>query len=55
MCPEVVPERAALGVFGKVVPASHPLSDCDRVEVYRPLGADPREARRARAKADSRR
>lgn len=55
MCPEVVPERAALGVFGKAVPAHHPLCDCDRVEVYRPLAADPREARRARAKAGSRR
>jgi uncharacterized protein len=51
MCPEIVLDRAVLGVFGKVVPANHPLSDSDRVEVYRPLAADPREARRARAKA----
>jgi hypothetical protein len=51
LCPEVIPERAVLGVFGKVVSADHPLSDGDRVEVYRPLDADPREARRARAKA----
>lgn len=50
-CPEVVPERATLGVFGKVVAADHRLRDGDRVEVYRPLECDPREARRARTKA----
>jgi len=53
ICPELVPEQAVLGVFGKVVAADHRLSDGDRVEVYRPLVADPREARRARAKAAS--
>ena len=49
-CPEVVPERATLGVFGKVVVAHHRLRDGDRVEVYRPLESDPREARRARVR-----
>jgi len=53
LCPEIVPERAVLGVFGKVVPADHKLSDGDRVEVYRRLAADPRESRRARAKRSS--
>ncbi len=50
-CPEVVPECATLGVFGKVVVAHHRLRDGDRVEVYRPLESDPREARRARVRA----
>jgi len=56
LCPEIEAERAVLGVFGKVVPRDHRLSNGDRVEVYRPLLTDPREARRARAKgAGSRR
>jgi uncharacterized protein len=51
LCPEIVPESAILGIFGKVVPADHRLRDGDRVEIYRPLAADPRDARRARVKA----
>jgi hypothetical protein len=35
-----------LGIFGRRVPPGEPLRDGDRVEVYRPLMADPREARR---------
>jgi len=38
--------RLDLGVFGQVVPASRVLADGDRVEIYRPLKADPREMRR---------
>ena len=41
------------GVFGKVKPADTPLRDGDRVEVYRPLQADPKETRRRRAKHKS--
>ncbi|MDC7715539.1 RnfH family protein [Vogesella sp. LYT5W] len=40
-----------LGVFGKAVPAEHVLRDRDRVEIYRPLQADPKEVRRRRAEA----
>lgn len=39
-----------LGVFGKLVKPDQPLRDGDRVEVYRPLIADPKEVRRQRAK-----
>lgn len=39
----------ALGVFGRKVPPDHVLSPGDRVEIYRPLVADPKEARRKRA------
>ena len=39
-----------LGVFGKVAAADRPVRDGDRVEIYRPLTADPKEARRKRAK-----
>jgi putative ubiquitin-RnfH superfamily antitoxin RatB of RatAB toxin-antitoxin module len=38
-----------LGIFGRVVPEDTPVADGDRVEIYRPLAADPKEARRARA------
>ena len=38
-----------VGIYGKVVPAGTVLADGDRVEIYRPLRADPKEARRARA------
>ena len=39
-----------LGIFGKVKPADTVLRDGDRVEIYRPLQADPKETRRRRAK-----
>jgi len=41
---------AAIGIGGKVVPASRRLRDGDRVELLRPLFHDPREARRQRAR-----
>jgi len=41
--------RLAVGVFGKRVERTQPLSNGDRLEVYRPLLADPKEARRRRA------
>ncbi len=37
------------GIFGEQVPPGTRLTDGDRVEVYRPLRIDPREARRRRA------
>ncbi len=39
-----------LGIHGKLKPADTVLRDGDRVEVYRPLQADPKETRRRRAK-----
>lgn len=44
--PELGGRRLDLGVFGQVVPASRVLAAGDRVEIYRPLKADPREMRR---------
>lgn len=51
--PEIDLTRAGVGVFGKVVPPTTPLRDGDRVEIYRSLLADPKEARRERAKRSS--
>jgi len=42
-------DAAVLGVFGKIVPPDTRLRDGDRVEIYRPLLSDPKDARRARA------
>ena len=39
----------AVGVFGKRVALEHGLRPGDRVEIYRPLAIDPKEARRRRA------
>lgn len=44
-------EDAKVGVFGKAAAMTTVLSDGDRVEIYRPLIADPKEVRRQRAAA----
>ncbi len=38
------------GIWGRVQPPLTPLRDQDRVELYRPLRVDPKEARRLRYK-----
>lgn len=38
-----------VGIFGRRVALDAPLADGDRVELYRALHADPKEARRRRA------
>ena len=38
-----------LGIFGKLTSADSVLRDRDRIEIYRPLLADPKEVRRMRA------
>ena len=43
-------DPARIGVFGRVVSVTTPLRDGDRVEIYRPLRVDPKEARRRRAR-----
>jgi hypothetical protein len=42
-------EASRLGIFSRKVGPEHELCDGDRVEVYRPLLIDPKEARRQRA------
>lgn len=44
-------ERHKLGIFSRPVAPEHKLSGGDRVEIYRPLEADPKEVRRALAAA----
>ncbi|MCK6409775.1 RnfH family protein [Thauera sp.] len=48
--PEIQPDRAnKLGIFAKLVKLDTELRDRDRVEVYRPLIADPKAVRKKRA------
>jgi putative ubiquitin-RnfH superfamily antitoxin RatB of RatAB toxin-antitoxin module len=42
-------EDSKLGIFGHAVSHSQVLQEGDRVEIYRPLIADPKEVRKARA------
>ena len=42
-------DNAKLGIFAKVVAPTQALREGDRVEIYRPLIADPKEVRNARA------
>jgi putative ubiquitin-RnfH superfamily antitoxin RatB of RatAB toxin-antitoxin module len=50
-CRDLNLDRAAVGIFGKVVAADSVLRSGDRVEIYRPLVADPKQVRRRRAAA----
>ncbi|MCZ6471753.1 MAG: RnfH family protein [Gammaproteobacteria bacterium] len=47
--PEIDLESCDIGVFGKSVRPDYNLVDGDRIEIYRPLIADPKEIRRQRA------
>jgi uncharacterized protein len=47
--PEIDLGRHKLGIYGKLVTPDARLSDGDRVEVYRRLLLEPKEARRRRA------
>lgn len=49
--PEIDLARNAVGVFGERVTLDRAVEDGDRVEIYRPLVADPKEARRKRVPA----
>lgn len=48
--PEIDLARSPVGIFGRRVARDRVLADGDRVEIYRRLVADPKEARRRRAR-----
>ncbi|MCG2634788.1 MAG: RnfH family protein [Gammaproteobacteria bacterium] len=53
--PEIDLESSKLGVWGKVYPKrDRQLREGDRIEIYRPLLADPKEVRKQRAAAGKR-
>ena len=47
--PEIDLTQNKLGVYGKLSKGEAILRDKDRIEIYRPLIADPKEVRRQRA------
>ena len=47
--PEIDLTSNKVGIFGKATQLSATLHDGDRIEIYRPLIADPKEARKKRA------
>lgn len=47
--PEIIPEKAKVGVFNRAVKLKDTLRAGDRIEIYRPLIADPKTARVRRA------
>lgn len=49
MCPEIDLQAQKVGIWSKAVKPDQVLQERDRVEIYRALIADPKEARRKRA------
>jgi uncharacterized protein len=47
--PEIDLNLNQIGIFGKLSKLDAPLRNLDRIEIYRPLIADPKEARKQRA------
>lgn len=44
-------QRCAVGIWGHLVARGHTVRDGDRIEIYRELAIDPREARRRLARS----
>lgn len=49
--PEIDLTVNKVGIFSRIVELSQPLRALDRIEIYRPLTIDPKEARLLRANA----
>lgn len=47
--PEIGLSELKAGIFGAVCKLEQPVREADRIEIYRPLLHDPKEARRQRA------
>ncbi len=47
--PEIDLKQQRVGIFGEPAALNDAVHDGDRVEIYRPLRADPKEVRRRRA------
>ncbi len=49
-CPEIDLQHQRVGVFSELRSLDEAVHQGDRIEIYRPLIADPKESRRARAR-----
>ncbi len=47
--PEIVPSKAKVGIFSRPERLETLIKQGDRIEIYRPLIADPKEMRKLRA------
>ena len=47
--PELEVDKLEVGIFGKMAKLNQKVRDRDRIEIYRPLIADPKEVRKRRA------
>ena len=47
--PEIGLSELKAGIFGEVCKLDQPVKEADRIEIYRPLIHDPKDARRQRA------
>ena len=48
-CPEIDENNLTVGIWNRTCKLHQTVKDGDRIEIYRPLIADPKEARRRRA------
>jgi len=53
--PDLAEDALQAGLFSKPCQMDQPLTQGDRVEIYRPLLNDPKDARRQRAKTNNKR
>jgi len=51
--PDLDPGVARIGIFNRFCSLDTVLADGDRIEIYRPLRADPKQARRHRARREA--
>ena len=49
-CPEIELSTCRVGIYGKACSRDNVLTDGDRVEIYRSLSAEPKQARHARVR-----
>ena len=47
--PEINSSELKAGIFGEACKLDQPVKEADRIEIYRPLIHDPKDARRQRA------
>ncbi len=52
--PEIDLDNVKVGVFGKLAKMDQTVRERDRIEIYRPLIADPKEVRKRRAEEGKR-
>jgi len=47
--PEIIASEAVVGIFSKADKVENTVNQGDRIEIYRPITADPKEMRKLRA------